>query len=318
VITKLAIIILVIITQLGIWPNMADSLKNKVSKLPESKIKNQKDISEIEKDHLLKNYKLSALPFQDNQNPLNIEAKSALVMDVDTDYIMYEKDKDTPRSIASITKIMTAMVILDTNPDLLKTVTVKTPYLNGANIKLKEGEKLTFLNLFNAAMIASANDAVYALAEDTFSSIDNCVLAMNEKAQSLHLENTKFFNPTGLDKDDDPNIQENNQSTAFELAQIFDYSTNYSLIWKTLPKGSLDISSIDDKYHHHVAPTNQILGEFPGILGGKTGYTFDAGQSLVIITKRNNHRIVTVILSSPDRFLEAKKLTNWSFYNFSW
>jgi D-alanyl-D-alanine carboxypeptidase len=249
-----------------------------------------------------------------NADDFNIEAKSAIVLDVGTDAVLYSKNSDEKKPIASLTKIMTALVILD-NVDLNSAVTISRNAFDtdGRKDSLAVNEKIKAENLLKIMLIRSNNTAAVSLAEHTSGNVEEFVKLMNKKAELLGLKNTNFSNPTGFDS-------EENYSTAYDIAQLFDYSLNKQLIWEILRIQKLNLSSIDGKIKHKIKNTNLLLGRLKNITGGKTGLTDEAGQCLVLIVGDpiDNHRIISVVLNAEDRFLETEKLVRWVFRSFKW
>ena len=246
----------------------------------------------------------------------NISAKSAIVLDVGTNAILYSKNSDEDLPIASLTKIMTALVVLD-NTDLSKVATISRNAFDtrGSKNDLAVGEKISVENLLKIMLINSNNIAAIALAEQTGGNTDNFVKLMNEKANLIGIENTKFLNPSGLD-----DVKGNNISTAYEIAQLVDYALEKPLIWEILRIQKTTVISTDGKIKHRLKNTNLLLGKLKNITGGKTGLTDDAGQclALVIGDPENNHRIISVVLNADNRFLETEKLAKWVFENYKW
>ena len=249
-----------------------------------------------------------------NADDFNIKAKSAIVLDIGTDSILYSKNSDEKKPIASLTKIMTALVILD-NVDLNSTVTISRNAFDtdGRKDSLAVNEKIKAEDLLKIMLIRSNNTAAVSLAEHTSGNVEEFVKLMNKKAELLGLKNTNFSNPTGFDS-------EENYSTAYDIAQLFDYSLNKQLIWEILRIQKLNLSSIDGKIKHKIKNTNLLLGRLKNITGGKTGLTDEAGQCLALVVGDpiDNHRIISVVLSAEDRFLETEKLVRWVFRSFKW
>lgn len=247
-----------------------------------------------------------------------MRAEASIVLDERTDTVIYAKNEHTPLPIASITKLMVAMVVLDAIPDVTRVHTVDEPKRIGSNMALEEGEQLTIRKLLAGSLIASANDASQQLAIAVAGSEEAFVKMMNDKARELHLEHTAFSNITGLDREEDPSIRAENVSTVFELAQLVDHSRNYELIWDFVDIERLTVSSQDGTIIHELEATNKLLGTVRGLEGGKTGFTDRAGQSLVTVTKRNGDAIIAAVLNSPDRFGEMERLIDWTYANTTW
>ncbi len=246
----------------------------------------------------------------------NIKAKSAIVLDAKTGTVLYSENSGENLPIASLTKIMTALVVLD-SADLNKDVLISRNAFNtkGSKNGLAVGEKITVENLLKVMLVNSNNISAVALAEHTSRSVDNFVLLMNEKADSIGLKNTEFLNPSGLDGKEDNNI-----STAYEMAQLVDYALEKPLIWEILRIQKTTVASIDGKIEHRLKNTNLLLGKLKNITGGKTGLTDNAGQCLALIVgdPENNHRIISVVLNADDRFSETEKLAKWVFGSYQW
>ena len=244
----------------------------------------------------------------------NIKAKSALVLDVGTDAVLYSKNSDEKMPIASLTKIMTALVVLE-NVDLDDTVIISKNAFDtdGRKDSLVVNEKIKAEDLLKIMLIRSNNTASVSLAEHTSGSVEEFVKLMNKKAELLGLKNTNFSNPTGFDSDE-------NYSTAYDVAQLFDYASDELLIWEILRTQKLNLTSLDGNIKHNLKNTNLLLGKLKNITGGKTGLTDEAGQCLVLIIGDpiDNHKIVSVVLNAEDRFLEMEKLVKWVFESYVW
>ncbi len=244
----------------------------------------------------------------------NIEAKSALVLDVETDFVLYSENSNEKMPIASLTKIMTALIILE-NIDLNDTVTISRNAFDtdGRKDDLAVNEKIKAEDLLKIMLIRSNNSAAVSLAEHTSGSVEEFVKLMNKKVELLGLKNTNFSNPTGFDS-------EENYSTAYDIAQLVDYVIDKPLIWEILRIQKLNLTSLDGNIKHNLKNTNLLLGRLEDITGGKTGLTDEAGQclALVIGNPTDNHQIISVVLNAENRFLETEKLVRWIFGSYWW
>ncbi len=242
-----------------------------------------------------------------------IRAKSAIAMDANTGFILYEKNSYDRRPIASITKIMTAIIILEENKlDDIVTIAKKTTLVAGSKIWLAPGEKITVANLLYAALIHSANDAAYALATYNSDTPETFVKKMNQKALELDLKDTHFTNPVGFD-------EEGNYSSAYDLAILGRYAYEKEFVRKAAVIKEMEISSTNGKLTHKISTTNDLLGSYLKVLGLKTGTTAEAGQCLVaIIESEKGHDIITVLLDSNARYQETKVLADWIFRTYNW
>jgi D-alanyl-D-alanine carboxypeptidase len=261
-------------------------------------------------------YMLAPLPWRVKDEGLAIDAKSVLAMDNGTDTVLYEKNPHDKRPIASLTKIMTALVVLE-NSALDETVTISPQAMTmfGDKKDLAAGEQIRLGDLFKVMWIDSNNTAAYALAQHAGGgSMEKFVGLMNEKAQKLGLQDTHFYNPTGLDGGQD------NYSTAYDLAQLTQYALSKPLLWEVSRMPEATVTSLDGKQKHYVQNTDELLGLMDNIYGGKTGYTTDAGQCLVLVSESPDkaHKVISVVLDAKDRFAETKRLVEWVFGNFRW
>lgn len=255
------------------------------------------------------------LPSKNNPKPL-IYAKSYILIDDQSKYPLMAKNADTPVAIASTTKIMTTLVALDSYPDLDQVVTVtnKAATITGSEIQLLTGEKMTARNLLYALMINSANDSAYALAEGT-GSLEDFVTKMNEKAKILGLKNTHYKDPAGLDDE--------GRSTPRDLALLMQYALTNKSFQSFVAPAKHTIWSADEKYKHDLQNSNRLIDPeqplyLPNAIGGKTGFTFEAGHCLVAAAKGNDGKnYVAVILNTNEATKEAsakeaRKLLVWA------
>lgn len=239
-----------------------------------------------------------------------LSAQAALAIDIDSGVTLYEKNPDLKLLPASTTKIITAMVAIDYYP-LDKVLTIGEIKVEGQKMNLVKGEQLKVADLLYGLLVYSANDAAEALAQNYLGGKGGFVKAMNDKAQELHLTNSHFTNPTGLDG-------ENHYSTARDLIRasyVAVQNDTFAEIVKTKEK---TIVSEDGKIKHLLANINKLLETVDGVVGIKTGWTQDARENLVSYVNRNNHRIMIALLGSQDRFGETKELIDWIFVNYEW
>jgi D-alanyl-D-alanine carboxypeptidase (penicillin-binding protein 5/6) len=244
-------------------------------------------------------------PLQKKEISVNVDinAKSALVMDMDSGMIVYEKDIRTKRPIASLTKLMTALVVLNQTNIWTETQISKNAYeTDGAQMFLLEGEKITVANLLTGLLVRSANDAAVALAEKTAGSVSDFVKLMNRRALYLGLKNTNFANPHGLD---DPQ----NYSTAFDVALLAKAALRSDFIRNTVQIRETVVTDITGEFRHTLKTTNELLFSPFSITGLKTGTTDAAGQCFVgLLQGKNGSEYLIVILGSNNRFTDAKAL----------
>jgi len=239
-----------------------------------------------------------------------ITATGVVVLDVASGVYLYKRNTDIPFSPASTTKIMTALVALDTY-DLGEVVTVSSVMADGQVMGLVPGERITVENLLYGTLIQSGNDAAYALAQHYPGGVAAFVEAMNLKAKTLHLANTSFTNPVGFD---DPG----HIMTPSDLAMLARVALSNGTIAKMVAIPQITVSDVTHTYFHPMKNINELLGKIPGVGGIKTGWTEEAGENLVTLMERDGHRIILVVLHSKDRFGETTKLIDWVFANHFW
>lgn len=236
-----------------------------------------------------------------------LTAKSALVLDMKTGKVLWHKNAYEPQPIASITKLMSVLVVLEEHENLDEYVEFSTLAASkeGSRIGVDAGEQFTRRDLVNASLVRSANDAVYALAEDTAVDSQSFVTMMNEKAQFLHLGRTSFANPVGYDN-------EENFSTAFEVTLIARELLKYPEIREITGQSTIIVSNKNGK-QYELKSTNSLLNSYVNVYGLKTGTTELAGQSFVALGKTSEGReIMVVVLNSEDRFQEVKHIFDWT------
>ena len=213
-------------------------------------------------------------------------ASCAVLIDADSGEVLYEKNPDTRRPMASTAKVMTALVALENyDPDEIATVSKRAAYQEGSSVYLTEGERISVNELLYALLLESGNDAAVALAEHC-GSYDLFVEMMNEKAVLLGLSNTFYSNPTGLD---DPS----GCTTALDLARLLAHAMKNAGFAKI--SGTRKIGFGGRVFVNH----NKLLWYYEGVDGGKTGYTRLAGRTLVTTACRNNRRLVAATLNDP-------------------
>lgn len=233
-------------------------------------------------------------------------------------YIVYDrisksmiigKNEDIKSAMASTTKIMTTIVILE-KADLNETVTVsaKAGGTGGSRLGLKRGDKASVRDLLYGLMLRSGNDAAVALAEHVGGSVKGFAELMNEKASELGLTNTRFVTPHGLD-------DANHYTTALELAKLTDYAMNNETFSKIV--GTKSITIYINNQPRQINNTNELLGVLNGVVGVKTGFTNNAGRCLVTETKRNNMDIITIVLGADTKKDRTKDSVNLIEYTYS-
>ena len=254
---------------------------------------------------------LSPVPIKAHETSIGLSAVSALVMDVSSNKVLFEKNIHDQLPIASITKIMTAVVTLESIENLndLAIVSAEAIHTPGSKIWLQQNEKISYQDLLHALLISSGNDAAITIAENVAGSKESFVQRMNEKAVALGMKNTHFANPHGLD---DPE----NYSTASDIAILAGYALKKQFIRSTIDIKEMNIMSASG-IAHTLTSTNKLLGVDPEIKGLKTGSTLAAGECLVALAVNPfGNEIITVLLNSQARFSETQHLKDkiWEAY----
>ncbi|MCD4693962.1 hypothetical protein K8R62_01245 [bacterium] len=248
---------------------------------------------------------------------LKIEAESAIVVGRKGKRTLFNKDINKVLPIASISKLMTALVFLDTNPDWDSYYQITSEdRREGGKIYLYLGERVKIINIFNTSLSASANSATIALVNSAGFSEDEFVKKMNKKALDLGLFKTKFKDATGL--------SEENVSTSWEISKLASEALLRDEIKRAVSLKDYSFETEGGR-EKNIESTDDLLGVFPlnniGLIGGKTGYNKKAGFCFVGIFQKNNNDLITVIMGAEEesvRFDLAKKLTLWAFNNYKW
>ena len=240
-----------------------------------------------------------------------LSARGAFVMDAESATVLYRKNPDTLLLPASTTKIMSALVALESY-DLDDVVTIKEESDSiGHSMNLVKGEKISVKNLLYGILVESGNDAAFALAQNYPGGYSAFIDRMNEKTQELQLENTHFRNVSGVE-------QFGHLTTVRDLAILAKAAMKHDIFARVVGTKYITVKSADNTITHNLSNINDLLGVVPGIKGVKTGWTENAGECLVTATERNNREIITVVLGSGDRFGETQELIEWAYANHQW
>lgn len=243
-----------------------------------------------------------------------LTSEAALMIDPVSKEVLWEKDADEVRAIASITKLMSVIVALDTRMDLAAVVTI-TPedYSKFGYNNFVVGEEVKIADLLAATLIASDNTAVTALARASGSSRETFIATMNKRASSLGLAHTRFVDSTGLSGD--------NVSTAREVLVFAAHAFALPDVAPLVRRRVYEFTSVTGTAHT-IKTTDQLIGGILTVLAGKTGYVTDSGYNIVAqVTRVGAHPVLGVVLgsaSNPDRFQDLKMLSFWVWNNFTW
>ena len=247
----------------------------------------------------------------DSAEEPNLNSRAAIIYDRNSKEVIYGKEENTKRKMASTTKIMTCMVVLEKG-ELTDTVIVskKAAGTGGSRVGLKTGDKVSVQDLLYGLMLCSGNDAAVALAEHVGGSVEGFADLMNEKARQLNLSNTHFVTPHGLDN-------EEHYTTAYELAIMTDNALKNNTFSSIVGTKNITIN-INGK-PRNLSNTNELLGSMAGVYGVKTGFTNGANRCLVTSCKRENLDIITVVLGADTkkfRTQDSIKLINYAMNNY--
>lgn len=237
-------------------------------------------------------------------DPYPNAAKAYLV--VVNDVVLWERGSERRLPPASLTKLMTALVLVDDwKPDEVVRVGPRAAQSTGSRLGLRAGERLRFADAFDALLIHSANDACVALAEHVAGSVERFVARMNERAKALALASTTFANPCGLD-------QPGHVSTARDLLRLATRAMRAPQIARAVAQPFLEIATLEGR-RFRKSSSNLLLGRVAGAIGIKTGFTRLAGKCLTALVRRGRDEVWIVLLDAPDRWLAASILIDDAF-----
>lgn len=267
---------------------------------------------------------------KDDYGDIKIFAGSSVAIDVDSRTILHYDNGRKRTQIASLTKIMTAILAIENIKNLNEEVEITPEALAVAGTvvgcptstfcnanRMYRGEKVKAMDLLKVMLLNSANDAATALGIHMAGSADRFAEMMNEKAKSLGLKDTHFCTPSGLETD---GAEDQCYSSAYDIARIAANSLKYDMIWDIMKMPDGQFYSTDGKYMHEMKNTDLLLGEIPNCIGGKTGFTPMAGKSLMMgsVDATKRHKVITVILNDENRWEDMKEMVSWIFDNYEW
>lgn len=262
---------------------------------------------------------------------LRLNAKSAISVLIDPgnqNKVLFRKESDKNLPIASLTKLMTALVVLENyDPSWIVKISQNAVTQEGDSGQFKVGETFRVKNLLYPLLIESSNDAAQALSE--IMGEKNFIESMNLKAKELGMENTYFANPMGVDPEKMGDSI--NYSTTEDLVKLTEYLLKKHEILEFISKKEFDLYSPDNVLHHRLYNTNILLGKIPQVIGGKTGWSYKAEGCFLIImekptTNNNNSNtktendgyLVNIVLGSQDRFGEMERQIDWLNWAYKW
>jgi serine-type D-Ala-D-Ala carboxypeptidase (penicillin-binding protein 5/6) len=246
---------------------------------------------------------------------------AVLAMDLGSGKVLLSERAHRSQPIASISKLMTAMLILENHElDEVVTVPIEATLVNSSTIDVYEYEQFTVGTLVEAILIGSANDAAVTLAIFHSGSEAEFVREMNARAKELKLHSAKFYNSTGLDIIDEEQTEVwGNSMSAYDVLTLARILLQNKFVKTAVAKPYFEGTSVDGKFFHEKATTNKLLSSFLNLKGMKTGFTYFAGECFVALGEtKGGDEVLTVILGSQDRFGETKKLISWIYDAFEW
>lgn len=243
---------------------------------------------------------------------ITVDAASAILIDASTGRIIYQQDAHTSLAPASTTKVLTALVALEEIPDYSKQVKVPEDFENigESSIYLEPGERINYMDLLYALMMASANDAGQVLAISICGSEENFVKLMNQRTAELGLTDSHWENVHGLDSDQ-------HYTSAYDLAMIMREAAKIDLFNTIVTTDEYKMNTRVDSEFQTIYTHNQFLELYDGADGGKTGYTDAAGSCLVASATRGGLRLIGVVLNAQDRYAQMEKMMDYGFSKFS-
>lgn len=238
--------------------------------------------------------------------PAEMSATAVIAIDLESQTILFKKNSDLKLPIASLTKLMTAYILLDEeDPDAMVTVSQNAAAITGSRMGLRSGEKISVKNLLYGLLIPSGNDAAVALAEYNSGTEKDFVKKMNAKSKLLGLDQTQYTNSTGLDSGE-------SYSTPHDLALLASYLIRDNTIRQIVNMKEAEVAG------HKLENTNTLLGQM-GIKGIKTGRTDAAGECLVTLAENAaGKEVLIVVLGSSNRFYDTKILLDWIYRAYIW
>lgn len=245
------------------------------------------------------NFSFGLYPVLKSKAVKDLTAKAAVVMDNDSKVVLFSKNPNLLFSMASTTKIMTAIIALEyyKMDDIL---TIQTEKVYGVNVGFKIGQKFFFKDLLYSMLLPSGNDAALAIAQNYQGGEEEFVKKMNEKAADIGFYSTHFADPAGL-------MDRQDYTTVLDLAKLASYALKNETFAKVVGTKEIVISDVSQTNSYKLTNLNKLLG-INGVTGIKTGYTDEAGQVLVTSKTEKDHTIIIVVMDSKDRFSDTDKL----------
>lgn len=257
-------------------------------------------------------------------------AHASVIMDANSGKVLYDRNAEDKRQIASLTKLFTSLIVVERiqNLDELVTIDEEAVYTEGTRIgcprsgycpgvRFAVGEQLTVHDLLKAALMNSANDAAIALGKHLGGTQEGFAKIMNDRAKELGMTDSHFCTPSGLEID---GAESSCYSSARDIALAASEALKHPILWDIMKIEKTNIVSVDGKLTHEVFNTDQLIGTMPNLVGTKTGFTPLAGYSLLAVATdpSGEHPVIAVVLNDPYRWDSIRSMFDWSFESFDW
>jgi serine-type D-Ala-D-Ala carboxypeptidase (penicillin-binding protein 5/6) len=253
---------------------------------------------------------LAVFPQEAKAEP-GVSAKSAVLMEQSSGRVLYGRNEHRPMRIASITKIMTAIIAIESgNMQDTVTITEHAARTEGSSLYLKPGEKIPLTDLVYGLMLRSGNDSAVAIAEHVGGSLDGFAYLMNQKAEEIGMKHTRFRNPHGLD------THEDHYSTAYDMALLTKYAMNNDMFKDISATKVYRSEQTGEKWDRVWRNKNKMLKLYENATGGKTGYTKRAKRTLVSTAEKDGMELIAVTLNDPDDWEDHRNMFEWGFHTF--
>lgn len=236
----------------------------------------------------------------------HISAQNAVLIDQQTGQILFDRNAHEIRSVASLTKVMTAILAIESGKmDEIATASRRAIYTEGSSIYLEQGERMKIEDLVYGLMLRSGNDAAVTISEHIGGSVEGFVYLMNEKAKWLGMTNTNFANPHGLE-------DENHYSTAYDLALLMRYAMNDE---KFMEISGTKVYRAETRSYAWQNKNRLLTQLYQYCTGGKTGFTRKAGRTLITSAEKEDNHLIAVTLNAPNDWQDHIQLYEWGFEN---
>ncbi|WP_052343523.1 D-alanyl-D-alanine carboxypeptidase family protein [Bacillus massiliigorillae] len=253
----------------------------------------------------------SSAKMDSTENSMTVSAESAVLMEQESGRVLFEKNAHEKKRIASITKIMTAILAVESGKlNEMVTVSGRAFGTEGSSLYLKQGQKMKLKDLVYGLMLRSGNDAAVAIAEHVGGSLEGFVLLMNQKAQEIGMTNTSFTNPHGLDN------TPNHYSTAYDMALLTRYAMNNATYAEIAGTKNHKASNPNEAWDYSWNNKNKMLKLYEYSTGGKTGFTKLARRTLVSTATKDDLSLIAVTLNAGDDWNDHMSLFDYGFKDY--